>query len=312
MRSYSYGGWFADNRTWWNATQAGVRHSDMWRLNLSSSTLENKPINPPTIHRAWGGAVASVPEKGMGYFLGGIENRTDAAFADAPGYLLLKDNFLNFNASSNTFINKTAPELGHIALGNLVHIPDMGNDGILVYLGGAEGPSPTDIISLRDLETIWVYDINNSWWYSQKTSGPAPLRRISACAVVIPSQDKTSWNIFMHGGGSLGNRGEVYGDTWVLSLPSFQWIFVDQNGDKKFEHTCHIVKGSQMLVIGGRDKLQEYSGNPAGNYTTDGSCLKQGVFSSLNLNTFEWEGALPENNTTYEVNNVIIGFIGGR
>ena len=294
----------------------------MRRGDLSSSTWEEKPINPSTIHRVWGGAMASVPEKKIGYFLGGIvENRTDTTFADAPGYLILQDSFLNFDSGSNFFVNRTAPELGHIALGNLIHIPGMGEDGILIYLGGAQGPSgwipigTTDGMTLRDLGIIWVYDINHRQWYSQKASGKPPIERISACAVVIPSQDKTSWNIFLHGGGSLGNTGDVYGDTWVLSLPSFQWILVDQKGDSKFEHTCHVVKGNQMLVIGGRDKLQDYARNPARNYTFDSSrwsCLRQGVFSSMNLNTFEWEDALPMNDATYEVNNIITALTGGR
>ena len=294
----------------------------MWRFNLPSFTWENQTISPGNISRAWGGAIASVPDKKMGYFLGGIvENRTDTAFANAPGYLVLKDSFLNYNSSLNSFSNKTAPELGHIALGGLVYIPDMGKSGILVYLGGAEGPNgwvptgTTNGMTLRDLGTVWVHDIYNNRWYSQKTSGQTPKGRISACVIVVPSSDKTSWNVFLHGGGSLERLGDVYGDTWVLSLPSFQWVVVDQQGDKKFEHTCHIVKGNQMLVIGGRDKLQDHAGNLAYNYSVDAtrwSCLQQGIFSSLNLNTFEWETALSMSRVPYEVNKIISDLIGGK
>ena len=295
----------------------------MLRFNLQSYTWEFQSVDPPTIHRAWGGAVASVPEKKLGYFLGGIvENRTDTAFTDAPGYLVLQDSFLHFDSGSRSFVNYTAPELGHIALGSLVHIPDMGNDGILVYLGGAIGPSgwvpvhTTNGMSLRDLGMVWVYDIKNRQWYSQKATGEAPVGRISACMVVIPSQDKTSWNVFLHGGGSLGtNSGKVYGDTWVLSLPSFQWVLVDETGDPKFEHTCHVIKGNQMLVVGGRDKLQEFERNPDGNYTWDPnrwSCLKQGVLSSMNLNTFEWETGVPADDASYEVSSRITDLIGGK
>ena len=318
---YRYGGWFADNNTWVYPTTM-VRPADIMRLDLKSLTWDIKPIKPTNINRAWGGAVASIPEKRIGYFLGGIvDNRTDTAFTDAPGYLVLQDNFLNFDSRSNLFVNKTASVLGHIALGTLVHIPDMGKDGILVYLGGAEGPSgwvptgSTDGMTLQDLGAVWVYDINNSRWYSQKTSGVTPLGRISACAVVIPSQDKTSWNIFLHGGGSLDNEGDVYGDTWALSLPSFQWVVVNQRGDRKFEHTCHVIKGNQMIVIGGRDKMQENSGNPALNYTTNPArwtCLMQGIFSSLNLNTFDWGTEIPVNDATYEVNSIITDLIGGK
>ena len=319
--SHRYGGWFADHNTWWLTPQAIVAPSDIWRFQVSTLEWESKPISPSAIRRSWGGAVTSVPDKKIGYFLGGIvDNRTDTEFSAAPGYLLLQDSFLNFDSGLNSFDNMTATDLGHIALGNLVYIEEMGKDGILVYLGGAEGPSgwvPTDTIdgmTLRDLGTVWVYDIRNTRWYSQKTSGDTPKGRISACAVVVSSEDKTSWNIFLHGGGSLGDTGVVYGDTWVLSLPSFQWKVVDQKGDKKFEHTCHVIKGNQLLVIGGRDKLQDYAGDPASNYSVDASrwsCLKQGIFSSLNLNTFEWEDSIPMNDAPYKVHSLISALIGG-
>jgi len=70
-----------------------------------------------------------------------------------------------------------------------------------------------------------------------------------------------------------------------------------------------------MLVIGGRDKLQADSGNPAKNYTLNAAgftCLKQGLFSSMNLNTFKWESSLPSNDGDYELNKEIVSLIGGN
>ena len=319
---FRYGGWFVDNYTWPTSPESQVRPSEeIWRFDTDTSVWDSIPIDPSSIHRAWGGAAATASESGFGYYLGGIvENRTETTFADAPGYLVLQDSFLNFDSGSTSFENKTATDLGHLALGNLVHIQEMGKDGILVYLGGVEGPSgwvpkgTTEGMTLRDLGTVWVYDIKNTRWYSQQTSGDTPKGRISACAVVVPSEDKTSWNIFLHGGGSIGDTGDVYGDTWVLSLPSFQWKVVDKKGDPKFEHTCHVVKGNQLLVVGGRDKLQDYTGNPALNYSVSASkwsCLKQGIFSTMNLNTFVWETDLPADDAPYQVNKVITALIGG-
>jgi len=202
-----------------------------------------------------------------------------------------------------------------------VYVAEMGQDGILIYFGSVEGPDgwiptgSTKGLTLRDLDTIWVYDIKKGRWYAQKTTGTTPKGRISSCAVVVPSQDKSSWNVFMHGGGTLGETtGEVYGDTWVLTLPSFQWMLVDSTGDKKFEHTCHLVKGNQLLVIGGRDKQQEFSGDPANNYSMDArdwSCARNGIFNTLNLNTFNWGDSLPAQAENYEVNTLISSIIGG-
>ncbi|KAF8457134.1 hypothetical protein BGX38DRAFT_1265885 [Terfezia claveryi] len=328
---YKYGGWFADQRTWSKTPQAQVREAQLWKLDLVTSSWELETM-PSGIHRAWGGAVASDPSNKKGYFLGGIvENRTDTVFADAPGYEYLGDSFLNFDSSSATLTNKTystagASSLGSIGLGNLVYIP-MGKAGILVFIGGAQGPSgawvPTGSISgvqLRDMNKVWIHDISSNRWYEQDTtlaSGltQGPAGRISACAVVVPAQDKTSWSVFVFGGGDLDPNGSVYGDTWVLSLPSFTWIQVDTKGDARFEHTCHLTKGNQMLVVGGRDKLQASAGDPATNYTThpgSWSCLKQGILSSFDLNSFAWRNSLPANVVDYQVNDIISSVIGGN
>ena len=330
--NYRYGGWFADSHTWPNTPQARVREAQLWELDITTSTWQMGTM-PSSIHRAWGGAVASYPDKKVGYFLGGIvENRTDTAFTNAPGYEYLGDSFLNFDSSSATLSNKTystagASSLGSIGLGNLVYISGMGKEGILVFIGGAQGPSeawvPTGTLNgvqLRDMDVVWIHDIANNRWYEQNTtlgSGTqGPTGRISACAVVVPASDETSWNIFVYGGGDLDPSGNVYGDTWVLSLPSFTWIQVDNNGDKRFEHTCHLTKGNQMLVVGGRDKAQASAGNPAKNYTTTTAsawtCLQQGLLSSFDLNAFAWGNSLQASNVGYQVNGIISSVIGGK
>ncbi|KAF8427292.1 hypothetical protein EV426DRAFT_399786 [Tirmania nivea] len=329
---YKYGGWFADRNTWKDTPQTRVREAQLWKLNLDKSSWELGTM-PDGIHRAWGGAVASVPPKKRGYFLGGIvENRTETTFANAPGYEYLGDSFLEFDSDSATLSNKTystagASSLGSIGLGNLVYIPDMGKEGILVFIGGAEGPSETWVptgttkgVILRDMNKVWVHDISNNRWYEQDTtlaSGltKGPAGRISACAVVAPASDKTSWNVFVFGGGDLDPAGSVYGDTWALSLPSFTWIQVDTKGDARFEHTCHLTKGNQMLVVGGRDKFQASAGDPAKNYTTNPdawTCLKTGILSSFDLNAFTWEDKLPTNEVDYQVNEAISDVIGGN
>lgn len=64
--------------------------------------------------------------------------------------------------------------------------------------------------------------------------------------------------MYMFGGQSLqpaGNQ-EQYDDMWILSIPSFTWIEVEQDESKssippkRAGHSCHIWDG-QMIVIGG-------------------------------------------------------------
>lgn len=309
----------------------------LWKLDLNAKSGAGEwsqiPADATLIHRAWGGASASVPEKKMGYFLGGIfDNTTDIAFANTGGYEVLGDSFLNFDTGSAKLSNKTystsgASELGSIARGNLVNIPMWGQEGILVYLAGMNGPEgkwvPTDTysgVSLTGMDYVWIYDIANNRWYRQKTSlttanGQYPLRRIAPCSVAVPSLDSSTWNIFMYGGGDLDPNGAVYGDTWVLSLPSFIWTKVDDNGDLRYEHTCHLVKGNRMLVVGGRDKQQDSAGDPASNYSThsgDWSCNTQGLLSSLDLNTFTWDDSLPTSDEDYQVNSQLLAVTSGK
>ena len=201
-----------------------------------------------------------------------------------------------------------------MAKGNLIHIPKLGKAGVLIFLAGITGPKGKVVnrkypdITARPLSMVHVYDIANNRWYKQETSGSSPAPRISACTVVVAAQDKTSWSIVMYGGASEKSHGDVYGDTWVLTVPSFQWVKVDDRGENRLDHSCHLVKGNHMLVIGGRDMQQD---DQDANYE-NWSCLKQGIFSSLELNTFQWTDALPVNDADYEVHVDILALIGGK
>ncbi|KAF8460927.1 hypothetical protein BDZ91DRAFT_766000 [Kalaharituber pfeilii] len=320
---YKYGGWFADNNTWSMVNQTTIREAQLWRFDIVNSQWIQAELDSHRIVRAYGGAVAEVPAKKKGYFLGGIISPdTDPHFAHAPGYEILADSFLHFDSGNVEVENRTASALGPVALASMVHIPDMGDEGVLVLIGGITGPQgewiregTTDGVTLRPMDSVHVYDIANDRWYEQSTSGTPPLGRQSACAVVVPSQDKTSWQVVVYGGTSEKANGPVYGDTWVLTLPSFQWVKVNDRGDKRFEHTCHLVKGNMMLAVGGRDHQQDSAADPANNYTinpVDWSCLKQGLLSSLDLNTFEWTDRLPMNEEDYLVHDSIVSLVGGN
>ena len=111
------------------------------------------------------------------------------------------------------------------------------------------------------MNVIDVYDIANSTWYKQATSGKYPILRVNPCAVAASAADGSSTNIYMFGGQNLipaGNQTQ-YNDMWILTLPSFTWIEVNQGGQSvpagRTGHTCNIWDG-QMVVVGG------YTGPP--------------------------------------------------
>lgn len=87
--------------------------------------------------------------------------------------------------------------------------------------------------------------------------------------------------MYMYGGQSLqpaGNQ-EQYDDMWILSIPSFNWIKVEQDESKSSKpparagHSCHIWD-AQMIVVGG------YVGKEIG-------CDSPGIYA-FNLSSLGW------------------------
>jgi hypothetical protein len=96
------------------------------------------------------------------------------------------------------------------------------------------------------MNVIDVYDIANSTWYKQATTGTPPSRRVDPCAVVAAAPDGSSFNIYLYGGQDLVPYGSQiqYSDMWILTIPSFTWIQVDMTGQSqppaRAGHTCNI------------------------------------------------------------------------
>lgn len=105
------------------------------------------------------------------------------------------------------------------------------------------------------MNTVNVYDIASSSWYTQSTSGETPNMRVNPCASTASAPDGTSTNIYMFGGQNLipyGNQTQ-YDDMWILTLPAFAWIQVDQSGQSvplgRSGATCNIwciLKGCSL------------------------------------------------------------------
>lgn len=47
------------------------------------------------------------------------------------------------------------------------------------------------------MNTVNVFDIATSSWYTQATAGETPDIRVNPCSVVAASQDGTSHNVYM-------------------------------------------------------------------------------------------------------------------
>lgn len=73
--------------------------------------------------------------------------------------------------------------------GVLVYVPGFGKQGILLALAGGTNTTYTQ------MNNIDVYDIANSTWYKQSTSGSTPNIRVNPCAVIAAAPDGSSYNI---------------------------------------------------------------------------------------------------------------------
>ncbi|KAM5356117.1 hypothetical protein ACJ41O_002763 [Fusarium nematophilum] len=295
---YLYGGQFSDS------PYVDPQPESIWRYSINDETWAEFK-NPKTsagneseagdepVHRAAEGAGLSVPELGLSWYFGGHldwattpgwSRDIDRVYLKSllefthPGYVNTGVDKLSDGAGapeSGTFrnITKAGIQSGNFterADGVLVFVPGWGEMGVLIGLAGGTAETFTE-----DLKTLDVYDIANSKWFHQETSGDTPSVRVNPCAVIASAPDASSFQVYMFGGQNLpfGNQTQ-YDDMYILTIPSFTWIKVDQKGQNtpaaRAGHTCAMYDG-QIVVVGGVG--QDIECDP-GMYVFDASSLQ--------------------------------------
>ncbi|KAF2227791.1 hypothetical protein BDZ85DRAFT_187919 [Elsinoe ampelina] len=246
-----------------------IEHSDPRTSDGQFSSAANEPVQ-----RAAEGSGISVPSLGRGFYFGGHQDGYTTQGWSQSIWRIYLTSLLEFTfpGRSNTQVsslsdNRPAPAEGawrnittggvqdtagfpERADGLLLYVPGYGDEGILLGLAG--GTNTT----FQQMSQLDVYDIASSTWYKQATTGPTPKIRVNPCAVVASAADGSSQNIYMYGGQNLIPQGEQvqYDDMWILTLPSFTWIQVDQSNQPvpyaRAGHTCNIWN-AQMVLVGG-------------------------------------------------------------
>jgi len=250
-------------------SQQWIEHS-----NPQTSSGKSAPSNNDPVQRNAEGAAANVPSLGRGFYFGGHQDPYTTEGWAQPVPRIYLQSLLEFTFPDNTnnqvdalndgkqagtdgnYRNITegglqsAAGFTERADGLLIYIPGFGAQGILLALAGGSNETFTQ------MNNIDVYDIDTSSWYKQSTAGTTPKIRVNPCAVVAAAPDGSSYNIYMFGGQNLVPAGsqEQYQDMWILSVPSFTWIEVDQSKQSvpygRSGHTCNIWNG-QMVMVGG-------------------------------------------------------------
>lgn len=138
-----------------------------------------------------------------------------------------------------------------------------------------------------------------------------PINSGGFCTVVAPARDGSSFNIFLHGGIPTKGAGSGWSDTYVLSLPSFQWTQLETTGTTAARggHTCHLVR-NKMVVLGGRGGDQA---NPTWGAFAKGVCDASPLVNVLDVNSLRWDTAYdPDDAEPFRVHKSIYGIIGGE
>ncbi|KAH8727915.1 hypothetical protein GQ44DRAFT_738083 [Phaeosphaeriaceae sp. PMI808] len=273
-----YGGQFSDKPK----TSPGP--NTVWEYNIGSKNwIEHKSPKSSAgdsaesdgqdIQRSAEGAGFSVASLGRGWYFGGhLDDFTTEGWSNQVPRVYLKSlleftfpGFTNNAVQSlkgdkkagneGVFRNITAGgtqnsgSFPQRADGVLTYVPGFGDEGILVGLTGGDNDTFTQ------MNVIDVYDIAKSKWYKQSTSGKIPPYRVNPCATVAAAADGSSYNVYMYGGQNLQPAAQQTqkDDMWILSIPSFSWIQVDQGGQTPYAragHSCHVWDG-QLISIGG-------------------------------------------------------------
>ena len=274
---FVYGGEYSDT------PQASPSPYALWEYDISSkswtqhSNLQttagnnSDPGNQP-VQEAAEGAGITVASLGRGYYFGGHQDfLTTAGWSiqtariylksmiefTFPGYTNNGVNGLSNTAagSSGAWRNITQGGLQSTsgfterADGVLVYVPGYGLQGIILGLAGGTN------VTFTEMNVIDVFDIASSTWYKQSTHGGPPPIRVNPCAVAASAADGSSTNIYMYGGQNLQpfDQQTQYGDMWILTVPSFTWIQVDDSTGapaNRAGHACEIWD-AQMIIFGG-------------------------------------------------------------
>ncbi|KAI5795282.1 kelch repeat protein [Geopyxis carbonaria] len=275
---YQYGGIFSDSPkteptefALWAYDIKGKTWSD-----ITSQTSISSDSGSKEIQRAGEGAGISVAGRNLGFYFGGhLDSYTTEGWSISTERVYLKS-LLEYDMEKKEFRNVTNSGLEKAGVperadGVLIFVP-WGKEGILVAIGG--GTNDT----FSQMNIVDLYDLDTKKWTKQSTDGPTPKYRVNPCAVVASAADGSSHNIYLFGGQNLVPYMEQkqYDDIWILTIPSFTWVQVDQSSQSvppaRAGHTCDIV-GSQMVVVGGFVGT-ELSCDSPGFYVFDVSTLK--------------------------------------
>lgn len=138
------------------------------------------------------GAGVSISETGEGYYYGGWKSNNTMPGWEGPPKAMA--GLVKYSMDANTWSTDPGPDSVGRAEGAMVFIP-IGDGGMLVYFGGVQDPSGNGTWVGQPTETIFLYDVLSSKWYTQEATGQIPPMRRRFCAGATWAPDQSSYNM---------------------------------------------------------------------------------------------------------------------
>ncbi|RAL03140.1 uncharacterized protein BO80DRAFT_491913 [Aspergillus ibericus CBS 121593] len=261
---------------------------ETWKYNIQSNNWTRDGFGGvPYVRLAEGGAVVSYSQN-KAYYLGGIEDPggNPNVYGTAGADVQIVSGLLTLDQSTLTWSSLSTEEMsnyGTIGAGYVNILEDVGDEGLLVSFGGYK--YPTNDSYHNPMEYITLYDIANQTWYTQQSTGDIPSWRMAGCSITVAAADRSSFSIYDFGGMGATTANSD-GDVYVLSLPSFRWIRVNEGSSIREKHTCNLLGNHTMIVVGGTipTDSSEYEPKPV---NCDSGQFENGI-AIFNLNNHTW------------------------
>ncbi|TDZ26010.1 Kelch repeat-containing protein [Colletotrichum orbiculare MAFF 240422] len=241
--------------------------NELWRFEVDgagggawarAATPRNNLVALAQLVRATDGAFAQ--SKDVGYYFGGFASEQTDTSVSGPDSYLAVPGLVAYNMTSGDLKNVSSTGFG--GWGNLVggaaQFVPFGTDGLLVFMGGGQGPIATKWGGWKDVDfnEVRLYNPQTDKWHTQQTTGSRPTRREKFCTVGVPGPNNT-YEIFLYGG--MNSQTSTTSDeVYVLSLPGFVFFKANGPSTKRADQACVVVGQRQMLSVGGTDGFLGY------------------------------------------------------
>ena len=139
-----------------------------------------------------------------GYVLGGMIITEESSGFPWPTTETWLDTMTQYDFVKEWRTEPLPSEVGKTVDGGLIALDRVGEDGVLLFLGG-EQKDGVGVLSRRSLDTVWVYGIKTSAWHEQITTGDIPVGRRHGCYFTVPAPDLSRYQIYTFSGLPAGD-----------------------------------------------------------------------------------------------------------